>query len=95
MYYLCTLFLTTPMPNTLNIFDQYMQMRESNSSRELADMAMMRELNDRIRQLEAEKARLEEENSQLKSTIAAMQSAHPVTKNYNIAHDYVATQYIQ
>lgn len=83
------------MINTLNIFDQYMKMRESNSSRELADMAMMREMSERIAQLEAEKAALEEENKRLKEQIEAMQRAQPITKNFNIAHDYVATQYVQ
>jgi cell division protein FtsB len=72
-----------------------MKMRESNSSRELADMAMMRELKERIEQLEAKNAALEEEKRVLKEQIVAMQSAQPVTKNFNILHDYVATQYVQ
>ena len=83
------------MESTFNILDQYMKMRESNSSRELADMAMMRELMERIEQLEAKNAALEEEKRVLKEQIAAMQSAQPVTKNFNILHDYVATQYVQ
>lgn len=82
------------MASTLNIFDQYMKMRESNSSRELADIAMMREMSERISQLEKEKAALEGENAKLKEQIAAMQHAQPVTKNFNIAGDYVAAQYV-
>ena len=82
------------MTSTIDIFDQYMKMRESNSSRELADMAMLREMRERISQLEAEKAALEEENAKLKEQIAAMQQTQPITKNFNIAGDYVAAQYL-
>ena len=81
------------MAGTLDIFDQYLKMRESNSSRELADMAMMREMDERIAQLEKEKTALEEENRKLREQIAAMQKVKPITKNFNIAGDYVAAQY--
>lgn len=80
------------MDLNLNIFDQYIQMRESNSSRELADMSMIKALYAKLNEALAENKQLRSENKTLKDTIALMQAVQPISNTYNIERDYVALQ---
>lgn len=75
-----------------NIFDQYIQMRESNSSRELADMSMIKALYAKLNEALAENKQLRSENKTLKDTIALMQAVQSISNTYNIERDYVALQ---
>ncbi len=82
------------MDLNLNIFDQYIQMRESNSSRELADMSMIKALYAKLNEALAENKQLRSENKELKETITHMQGVQPITNNFNIERDYVVHQKI-
>lgn len=82
------------MTPDLNILDQYIQMREGNSSRELADMALIKELRAQLLATQKENEQLIAENKALKQTIADMKDAQPVNNTYHVERDLVQNQTI-
>lgn len=69
-------------------------MREGNSSRELADMALIKELRAQLLAEQKKNEQLIAENIALKQTIADMKDAQPVNNTYHVERDLVQNQTI-
>ena len=83
------------MISYFDILDQYIQMREGNCSRELADMSIIKELYKELEKERELNKKLKAENKALKATLAAMKAAQPINNTFNLPNgDYIANQTI-
>ena len=78
------------MKNTHDIFDDYLQMRQSNAAREQADMSLLQQLNDQLREAERIIREQEEIIRQQQRTIEEMKAARPLTIE-NLNGTYIET----
>ena len=82
------------MDNTKDILDDYLQMRQSNAAREMADMSMLKRLSEELQKAREIIAQQNKLIQQLHQTIEDMKSAQPVNNTYEIGRDFVANQTI-
>ncbi len=82
------------MADQLHILDSYIQMREGNNLREQADLALIKQLREDYEAEHERRLKAEARIAELEKRIELMQSAQPITNNYNIQRDFIDKQVV-
>lgn len=82
------------MDDHFDILAEYIKMREGNNLREQADLSLIKQLKKELDEARAESAELKIENKRYLRQIELMQSAQPVTNNFNVDGDLIQHQHV-